>query len=157
MPDFWWHLNARRRRAADFVGALTNPAARDRRRREQFWKLAGRYASALTVRDRFGNVVTLNTADPVVSRLTFVAGSFAPANLDNLVAALAEGTHATGRAPAWRLGGEPEHRPELEALRFAPVAEDARVLQAYVKFFAPSRRQTLITAIGRLRHAVAHQ
>ena len=70
---------------------------------------------------------------------------------------LLEGTHQTGRAPAWRLAWEPEHRPELEALRFAPVAEDARVLQAYVKFFALSRRQTLITAIGRLRHAVARQ
>jgi hypothetical protein len=70
---------------------------------------------------------------------------------------LLEGTHQAGQAPAWRLAWEPEHRPELDALRFAPVAEDARVLQAYLKFFALSRRQTLITAIGRLRHAVAHQ
>jgi hypothetical protein len=70
---------------------------------------------------------------------------------------LLEGTHQAGRAPAWRLAWEPEHGPGLDALRFAPVAEDARVLQAYVKFFALSRRQTLITAIGRLRHVVAHQ
>jgi hypothetical protein len=70
---------------------------------------------------------------------------------------LLEGTHSTGRAPAWRLAWEPENRPGLDALRFAPVAEDARVLRAYVRFFALSRRQALITAIGRLRHAVAHR
>lgn len=70
---------------------------------------------------------------------------------------LLEGTHQTGQGPAWSLLWEPEHRPQLDALRFPPVAEDERVLQAYVKFFALSRRQTLITAIGRLRHAVAHQ
>jgi FkbM family methyltransferase len=83
-------VRVRRQRAGDFAGALISRSARDRRRRERFWELAGRYASALTVRDRFGNLVTLNTADPVISRATFVTGSFARANIDNLVAALAE-------------------------------------------------------------------
>jgi hypothetical protein len=67
---------------------------------------------------------------------------------------LSEGTHTTGRAPGWTLAWEPEHRPELTALRFPPVAEDQRVLEAYVKFFAPSRRQTLMTTAARLRRAV---
>jgi hypothetical protein len=67
---------------------------------------------------------------------------------------LSEGTHHTGQAPDWTLAWEPEHRPELTALRFPPVVEDQRVLEAYVKFFAPSRRQTLMTAAARLRRAV---
>jgi FkbM family methyltransferase len=90
MPDLWWHLKARRHRAAEFAGALIDRQARERRRREQFWKLAGRYASAITVPDRFGNFsITLNTADPGISRLTFVWGVFAPGATDHFIAALA--------------------------------------------------------------------
>ena len=85
-----WHLNARRHRAAEFAGALIDREARERRRREQFWKLAGHYASAITVPDRFGKSITLNTADPVISRLTFVMGVFAPGASDHFTAALAD-------------------------------------------------------------------
>src|ERR1700690_2291527 len=90
MPDLWGHLKARRHRAAEFAGALIDRQARERRRREQFWTLAGRYASAITVPDRYGNFsLTLNTADPGLSRLTFVWGVFAPGATDHFIAALA--------------------------------------------------------------------
>jgi len=68
---------------------------------------------------------------------------------------LLEGTHQTGEAPAWTLAWEPDHRPALEALRFAPVAEDAKVLRSYRKFFARSRGQALLAAVGRLRRRSA--
>ena len=68
---------------------------------------------------------------------------------------LLEGTHQAGHALAWSLVWESEHRPERDSLRFAPVGEDARVLQAYRKFFAQGRRQALVAAVARLRRAVA--
>jgi FkbM family methyltransferase len=89
MPDWRWQAQNLKRRANELV-ALKSPAARDRARRQRFWKQAGRYASAISAKDRFGNNVTLNTADPWVSRLTFLDGSFDPDNVDNLVKALRE-------------------------------------------------------------------
>jgi hypothetical protein len=69
---------------------------------------------------------------------------------------LVEGTHSSG-APAWTLAWEPEHRPALESVSFAPVAEDGRVLRAYLRFFALSRRRDLIGSFARMRYSVAHR
>lgn len=69
---------------------------------------------------------------------------------------LTEGTHQVAGAPAWTLAWEPEHRPTLGDLKFAPLAEDPRVLRTYVRFFAPSRRQALVAALARLRRRFAH-
>lgn len=67
---------------------------------------------------------------------------------------LLEGTHQTGQAPAWTLAWESEQRPDLAALRFPPVVEDERVLRAYRRFFALGRRQAVLAALPRLRHAL---
>lgn len=89
MPDWRWHAQRLKRRANE-AAALRDPAGRARLRRQVFWKQAGHYATALTARDRSGNLVTLNTADPWVSRMTFLDGSFDPENIDNLVKVLRE-------------------------------------------------------------------
>jgi hypothetical protein len=68
---------------------------------------------------------------------------------------LSAGTHDTGRPPAWTLAWERPFRPDIAALRFPPVAEDARVLRAYRRFFALGPRQAVIAALPRLRRAVA--
>jgi hypothetical protein len=47
---------------------------------------------------------------------------------------LSEGTHFN-QAPPWQLGWEPDHRPRLQDIRFAPIAADERVLKAYRRFF----------------------
>ncbi len=62
-----------------------------------------------------------------------------------------DGTHHTGKAPAWTLAWEPQHKAELDAIRFAPAIDDSRVLKAYSKFFAPPRRQALLGTLARLR------
>ena len=87
MPDWQWHSERLKRRGKE-LAALRTPGARARARRALFWQQAGRYASAITAKDRFGNVVTLNTADAWVSRMTFLDGSFDPENVDNLVTVL---------------------------------------------------------------------
>ncbi|HEX4034144.1 MAG TPA: hypothetical protein VHX66_06855 [Solirubrobacteraceae bacterium] len=66
---------------------------------------------------------------------------------------LSEGTHDTGRPPAWKLAWEPEYRPDLGALRLPPVAEDERVLRAYRRFFALGPRRAVMAALPRLRSA----
>lgn len=62
---------------------------------------------------------------------------------------LVEGTHQTGRAPAWDLAWEPDHMPDPHALRFPPVVEDEDVLRVYRDFFALGRRQALVAALAR--------
>jgi hypothetical protein len=47
---------------------------------------------------------------------------------------LAEGTHFD-QAPPWQLRWEPNHRPRLQDMRFAPIAADERVLSGYRRFF----------------------
>ena len=155
MPSLWWHLKERRRRGADFAGALIDPQARERRRRERFWALAGRYTSAITVKDRFGNAVTLNTADPVISRLTFVMGVFAPAASDNLITALADrgfvpeqiidvganiGTNTWELLSAW---------PQASAVCIEPHPGNYRLLrQNVVANDFEARVQTINAAVG---------
>ena len=70
---------------------------------------------------------------------------------------LSGGTHDTGRPPAWTLAWEPEHRPDIGALRLPPVAEDKRVLRAYRRFFALGARRAAIAALPRLRGAAARR
>jgi len=48
---------------------------------------------------------------------------------------LSEGTHFD-RAPPWELRWEPDHKPRLEEIRFAPVDGDERVLKEYRRFLA---------------------
>jgi len=48
---------------------------------------------------------------------------------------LRDGTHFT-QAPPWRLHWEPDRRPHLDQIRFAPLAADERVLEKYRQFFA---------------------
>lgn len=90
MPDIRWHARNTQRRARAARALAMHSAARNRWRRERFWRQASRYASVVGTIDRFGNRVLLNTADPWVSRETFVGGVFDSGNMDNLVVTLAE-------------------------------------------------------------------
>jgi hypothetical protein len=66
-----------------------------------------------------------------------------------------EGTHGSERAPKWTLAWEGEHAPADGApARFAPVAEDEHILEAYRAFFAPGPRQVLAASLARLRSAL---
>jgi hypothetical protein len=70
---------------------------------------------------------------------------------------LAEGAHHGGRPPSWTLAWEPAQKPELEALRFAPVGEDSRILESYLAFFAPRRGSALLAAIATRRRAMSRR
>jgi hypothetical protein len=70
---------------------------------------------------------------------------------------LGTGTHDTGRPPAWTLAWEPQHRPDLRALRLPPVAEDERVLRAYRRFFSFGPRRRMIAALSRRRGGAARR
>jgi hypothetical protein len=48
---------------------------------------------------------------------------------------LSDGTHFN-QAPPWELRWEPDHRPDLQEIRFAPLDADERVLREYRRFFA---------------------
>jgi hypothetical protein len=65
---------------------------------------------------------------------------------------LSEGTHAS-EAPPWELRWEPEYRPDMGAIRFAPPVPDERVLGGYLQFF--DHQEAGGSALARARGAAA--
>ena len=73
------------RRIPRIVELARTEEGRDRLRRAWFWTQIGRYAEAITIRDRRGNRVILDTADPWLSRVMFLDGAHDPENVDSVV------------------------------------------------------------------------
>jgi FkbM family methyltransferase len=84
VPDFGSHAQ-RLKRVQRIAELACTVQGRDRLRRALFWREAERYVEAVTTRDRHGNRVTVNTADPWISRSLLIDGTHDPENVDNVI------------------------------------------------------------------------
>jgi FkbM family methyltransferase len=79
-----------KRKASALLDLARSAESRERLRRIRFWNQAHRYVPGLVIDDRSGNRYLVSSGDRAIGRELFVNGAFDPANLDNVVAALAQ-------------------------------------------------------------------